>query len=208
MKSREYYISLILSHAEELKSNFGVKSLRLFGSVSRNEQKEGSDVDICVDMEPKMFLVVRLKRFLENLLECSVDIVRIHKRINPYLLKEIEHDGIYIIKQNSRYLMSQAFVTILHMVILILTEILYQTLSKIILTSCWLPLIILSQNSLFKYENFRLFRKFEKSKIMLGIPPFAITILLKRLDYSILFCIFASKLYRLMNSRILIASTI
>ena len=98
MKSREYYISLILSHAEELKSNFGVKSLRLFGSVSRNEQKEGSDVDICVDMEPKMFLVVRLKRFLENLLECSVDIVRIHKRINPYLLKEIEHDGIYIIK--------------------------------------------------------------------------------------------------------------
>ena len=59
MKSKEYYISLILSHAEELKKNFGVKSLRLFGSVSRNEQKEGSDVDICVDMEPKMFLVVR-----------------------------------------------------------------------------------------------------------------------------------------------------
>lgn len=80
------------------KKNFGVKSLRLFGSVSRNEQKEGSDVDICVDMEPKMFLVVRLKRFLENLLECSVDIVRMHKHINPFLLKEIEHDGIYIIK--------------------------------------------------------------------------------------------------------------
>lgn len=75
-----------------------VKSLRLFGSVSRNEQKEGSDVDICVDMESKMFLVVRLKRFLENLLECSVDIVRMHKHINPFLLKEIEHDGIYIIK--------------------------------------------------------------------------------------------------------------
>ena len=68
MKSKEYYISLILSHAEELKKNFGVKSLRLFGSVSRNEQKEGSDVDICVDMEPKMFLVVRLKRFLKNAL--------------------------------------------------------------------------------------------------------------------------------------------
>ena len=47
MKSKEYYIALILSHAEELKKNFGVKSLRLFGSVSRNEQKEGSDVDMC-----------------------------------------------------------------------------------------------------------------------------------------------------------------
>lgn len=51
MKSKEYYISLILSHAEELKKDFRVKSLRLFGSVSRNEQKEDSDVDICVEME-------------------------------------------------------------------------------------------------------------------------------------------------------------
>lgn len=98
MKTREEYIALIASHAEELQNTFGITSLRLFGSVARNEHHKGSDVDICVDMEPKMFLVVRLKRFLENLLECSVDIVRMHKHINPYLLKEIEHDGIYIIK--------------------------------------------------------------------------------------------------------------
>lgn len=98
MKTREYYISLLTSHAEELKKNFGVKSLRLFGSVSWNEQKDGSDVDVCIDMEPKMFLVVRLKRFLEELLQCSVDVVRMHKHINPFLLKEIDHDGIYVIK--------------------------------------------------------------------------------------------------------------
>ena len=98
MKTREYYISLITSHSEELKNEFGVKSLRIFGSVSRNEQNENSDVDVCVDMEPKMYLVVRLKRFLEKLLQCSVDIVRLHKHINPFLLKEIEHDGIYVIK--------------------------------------------------------------------------------------------------------------
>ena len=98
MKSKEYYISQIIDHADEIRKDFGVKSLRLFGSVSRNEQKEGSDIDICVDMEPKMFLVVRLKRFLEELFQCSVDVVRLHKHINPFLLKEIEHDGIYIIK--------------------------------------------------------------------------------------------------------------
>ena len=66
MESREHYITQISSHSEELKKNFGVKSLCLFGSVSRNEQKEDSDVDICVEMEPKAFLVVRLKRYLEN----------------------------------------------------------------------------------------------------------------------------------------------
>ena len=98
MKSKEYDISLTLSHAGELKKNFGVKSLRLLGSVSRDEQKEDSDVDIWVEMDSKAFLVVRLKRYLENLLESPVDLVRKHKNMNPYLLKEIEQDGIYVIK--------------------------------------------------------------------------------------------------------------
>ena len=98
MKKKEEYIALIKAHAEELKSTFGIKSLRLFGSVSRDEHGDGSDVDVCVDMAPKIFLVVRLKRFLENLLQCSVDVVRMHKHMNPFLLNEIERDGIYLIK--------------------------------------------------------------------------------------------------------------
>lgn len=97
MKTSEYYISLLASHAEEIKNNFGVKSLRLFGSVARNEQKEGSDVDVWVDMEPKAYHVARLKRYLEELLLCPVDIVRLHDHINPFLLKEIEKDSIQII---------------------------------------------------------------------------------------------------------------
>lgn len=91
-------ISLISSHADELKSMFGIKSLRIFGSVSRNEQKEDSDIDVCVEMEPEIYRMVRLKRFLENLLQCSVDVVRVHKHINPYLLEEIDKDGIYVIR--------------------------------------------------------------------------------------------------------------
>ena len=98
MKTTKEYILLISSKAEELKRDFGIKSLRIFGSVSRNEQHEGSDVDVCVDMEPKAYMVVRLKRFLEDLLQCSVDVIRLHKHINPYLLDEIEKEGIYVIK--------------------------------------------------------------------------------------------------------------
>lgn len=88
MESKEYYIPLITSHTEELRKDFGVKSLRLYGSVARNEQKVGSDIDICVDIEANAFLVVRLKRFLEQLLQCSVDIVRLHKHINPFFSKK------------------------------------------------------------------------------------------------------------------------
>ncbi|WP_297235296.1 nucleotidyltransferase family protein [Prevotella sp.] len=98
MKTTKEYISLISSKAEELKRDFGIRSLRIFGSVSRNEQHEGSDVDVCVEMEPKVYMVVRLKRFLEDLLQCSVDVIRLHKHINPYLLDEIDREGIYVIK--------------------------------------------------------------------------------------------------------------
>ena len=98
MKTTKEYISLIASKAEDLKRDFGIRSLRIFGSVSRNEQHEGSDVDVCVDMEPKAYMVVRLKRFLEDLLQCSVDVIRLHKHINPYLLDEIDREGIYVIK--------------------------------------------------------------------------------------------------------------
>ena len=98
MKTTKEYIDLITAHADELRSLFGIRSLRLFGSVSRGEHHEGSDVDVCVEMEPEIYLVVRLKRFLEKLLQCSVDVVRVHKHMNPYLLKDIERDGIYIIQ--------------------------------------------------------------------------------------------------------------
>ena len=97
MRTAKEYIDLISAHADELRSQFGIRTLRLFGSVSRGEQREDSDVDICVDMEPSLYLLVRLKRFLEQLLQCTVDVVRMHRHINPYLLENIERDGIYVI---------------------------------------------------------------------------------------------------------------
>ena len=89
MKTREKYIALITSHAEELQNTFGITSLRLFGSVARNQHHDGSDVDIYVEMPPKFFLVVRLKAYLEELLDNPVDIIRKHQHLNPFLLKEI-----------------------------------------------------------------------------------------------------------------------
>ena len=54
-------------------------------------------MDVCVEMEPRILLIVRLQRFLEEKLQCPVDVIRMHKYMNPYLLKNIEHDGIYVI---------------------------------------------------------------------------------------------------------------
>ena len=79
-----------------LKERFGIRSFCMFGSVARNEHNAESDVDVCVEMEPDIYLLVALKQFLENLLGCSVDVIRKHRNMNKLLMKQIEKDGIYV----------------------------------------------------------------------------------------------------------------
>ena len=96
MKTISEYLEFLKSNVLELKERFGVRSFRIFGSVARNEQSEGSDVDVCVEMAPDVYLLVALKQFLEKLLGCSVDVVRMHRNMNKLLLNQIERDGIYV----------------------------------------------------------------------------------------------------------------
>lgn len=57
---------------------FPIKHLAVFGSVARNEAREGSDVDILVEFEPEarvgLFEFARLRRTLGELLGCEVDL--------------------------------------------------------------------------------------------------------------------------------------
>lgn len=49
----------------------------MFGSVARNDERTGSDIDLLVDMEPGRSLLdqVRLRRALTELLGVEVDVV-------------------------------------------------------------------------------------------------------------------------------------
>lgn len=96
MINRNKCIDLLHSCADVLRQRFGIRSLCLFGSVARDEQKEGSDVDVCVDMPSKLYLLVELGMYLEELLGCHVDVVRVHRNMNMFLKREIEKDGIEI----------------------------------------------------------------------------------------------------------------
>ena len=75
---------------------FGVRSMKLFGSVACNEQKETSDVDVCVDMEPSLLKRSGLKIYLEEVLNCKVDVLRNHKNMDPDITQQINKDGILI----------------------------------------------------------------------------------------------------------------
>ena len=90
-------MDILRSHAEEIKERFGIRSLRIFGSVARGEHQAGSDVDVCVEMAPNLYRLISLKQWLEALLECSVDVVRVNRNMSPFLKNEIEKDGVYVI---------------------------------------------------------------------------------------------------------------
>ena len=90
-------IDILRTCSATLQSDYGIKSLRLFGSVARGEDHEGSDIDVFVETEtPNPFMLMDAKEFLENETGSSVDIVRNHQNLNPKLKRRILKDGILI----------------------------------------------------------------------------------------------------------------
>lgn len=104
MLSRHECIDRIQANRDTIIREYGVRSLRLFGSIARNEQQESSDVDVFVEMEPNLFMMVGLKYYLEEILNSTVDVVRKHSNNDEFLLKEIENDGIDIIRETTSHI--------------------------------------------------------------------------------------------------------
>lgn len=96
MSEKQHCIELLMEATPYIRSEFGVRSMRMFGSMARGEENSESDVDLFVDMPPKIFKVVELKQFLQELLGRAVDVVRNHSHLDPFLTKEIDRDGITI----------------------------------------------------------------------------------------------------------------
>jgi predicted nucleotidyltransferase len=90
---REEVIQKLRQHYPGLVKNYGITSLALFGSVARDEATDTSDVDVLVDFgaPPTFDQYMGLKIFLEDLLQCQVDVVTrrsLKERIRPYIEKE------------------------------------------------------------------------------------------------------------------------
>ena len=95
--SRKECIDLLKTCSNTLRSEYGIISLRLFGSTARDEQKESSDVDVFVEtLTPNPFLLMEAKEFIEKSMGRHVDIIRNHRNLNPRLRKRIERDGINV----------------------------------------------------------------------------------------------------------------
>jgi len=79
-----------------LLQNYPIKQLALFGSVSRQEDDENSDVDIMVEfVHPVGMEFIHLCYELEKILNRKVDLVS-RKGIKEKYFNEIKSDLIYV----------------------------------------------------------------------------------------------------------------
>ena len=96
MLDRTKTIETLKSTRQYLGEHYGVNSMRLFGSLARGEQREDSDVDICVEMSPNLFRQAGVKVYLQELLGCDVDVVRMREHMNPVFKQQILKYGVRI----------------------------------------------------------------------------------------------------------------
>ena len=69
---------ILRQHMPELVDRYKVRSLSVFGSYARREPREGSDLDLLVELDdPYMSLLkfVKLENYLSDLLGVKVDLV-------------------------------------------------------------------------------------------------------------------------------------
>lgn len=96
-KQLDKIITILHRDKKSLADRYGIMKLGVFGSVSRGESNDTSDVDIVVQTEvPDLFMMVHLKEELEALLGSRVDLVRYWERMNPYLKRRIDREARYV----------------------------------------------------------------------------------------------------------------
>jgi hypothetical protein len=97
MINKEHIITLLKKYKKEQSKRFGVTKMGVFGSVARGTAKEGSDIDIVVELSKRNLLNrIGLKMSLEDFLGVPVDVVAYREDLSPLLKDRITKDVIYV----------------------------------------------------------------------------------------------------------------
>jgi predicted nucleotidyltransferase len=77
IRSLDEFRSILRSAKPQLAEQFGVRSIGIFGSWIRGEQRKDSDLDVLVDFDRPigLFRFIRLNQQLNELLGTHVDLV-------------------------------------------------------------------------------------------------------------------------------------
>ncbi|WP_457597641.1 nucleotidyltransferase family protein [Hydrogenimonas sp.] len=92
-------LRLLKSEKKRLQERYGVELVGVFGSVARDEAGDASDIDILYRIEKNgtlsLFRYMSLKRYLEERLGRSVDLVR-EEIVKSRVLESIQEDMLRV----------------------------------------------------------------------------------------------------------------
>ena len=97
MIMKENVLPELKRYRQEFGGQYGILSLGIFGSLSRDSVSDSSDIDVVVRLkEPNLFTLSRIRIDLEERLHRSVDIVSFRERMNPFLKSRIQQEATYV----------------------------------------------------------------------------------------------------------------
>jgi len=97
MKELKEIEKFLKKHKDELKKQYHVKNLAIFGSYVRGTQTENSDIDILVEFEKPITLIqfLKLENYLSQLLGLKVDLV-MKNSLKPYIKKQVLKEAVVV----------------------------------------------------------------------------------------------------------------
>jgi hypothetical protein len=96
MRTLQEIKDTLVNHKGRLFHDYPIRSLAIFGSYSRSEQNDSSDLDILVEFSDKIGVrFIDLAEDLENIIGFKVDLVS-KNGIKEKYLKSIDSDLIYV----------------------------------------------------------------------------------------------------------------
>lgn len=95
LKSVEYFMEVLRQHLPELKDEYSVSYIGIFGSYIRGEQTKDSDLDILIQFEktPGLLKYIELENYLSDLLGVKVDLV-MKSALKPNIGKRILNEVV------------------------------------------------------------------------------------------------------------------
>lgn len=94
MKTKAEILEILRREKPELARQYGLRRLALFGSYAREDQREDSDVDILVEIEPEIGLrFVELADRIEDALGVRTEVVS-QRAIKPRYWQVIQEELI------------------------------------------------------------------------------------------------------------------
>ncbi|SFV63528.1 Nucleotidyltransferase [hydrothermal vent metagenome] len=93
--TKEYILEFLRDNKKLLKENYNVTKIGLFGSYSRDEAGENSDIDLLVEMPSSFDTYYDFKEFLEAKFNKKIDL-GYEKTLRPFIKKSIIEDIIYV----------------------------------------------------------------------------------------------------------------